>query len=113
MSYSDYRNFLKVIAKVKTACENSGHSVGNHFVDTTDMVEIGSGARRRVEKGSIRVRVRVRVRRMVVGKKLSRWWMIGGRRGRGGFSSFEVFYDDKTYFDNSAERQKTYLGKIC
>ena len=49
LDYSDYRNFLKVIEKAKTACENSGHSVVNHFVDITDMVEIGSGARRRVD----------------------------------------------------------------
>lgn len=48
LGYEDYRNFLKVVAKARTACENSGQKVDDHFVDTTDMIAIGKGGRRRV-----------------------------------------------------------------
>lgn len=49
LEYADYRNFLGVIEKAKTACENSGEVIHNHFVDITEMVEIGSGAEKPVE----------------------------------------------------------------
>jgi len=46
LGYSDYRNFEQVINKAKKACFNSGHRIEDHFVDITEMVDIGSGARR-------------------------------------------------------------------
>jgi len=46
LEYSDYRNFEKVITKAKEACTNSGQDIENHFVDFTEMVEIGSSANR-------------------------------------------------------------------
>lgn len=46
LEYTDYRNFEKVIEKAKEACENSQQVIVNHFVDFTEMVEIGSGAKR-------------------------------------------------------------------
>lgn len=49
LEYTDWRNFLKVIDKAKTACENSGIFVEDHFVDVNKMVEIGSGAERVIE----------------------------------------------------------------
>jgi DNA-damage-inducible protein D len=49
LEYADYRNFLGVIEKAKMACENSGEVIHNHFVDITEMVEIGSGAEKPVE----------------------------------------------------------------
>ena len=49
LEYTDWRNFLKVIEKAKTACENSGIFVEDHFVDVNKMVEIGSGAERVIE----------------------------------------------------------------
>lgn len=49
LEYSDYRNFQTVITKAKIACENSGEVIHNHFVEATDMVEIGSGAEKSVE----------------------------------------------------------------
>lgn len=49
LEYSDYRNFQTVINKAKIACENSGEVIHNHFVEATDMVEIGSGAEKSVE----------------------------------------------------------------
>ena len=46
LDYNDYRNFLNVVEKAKLACRNSGHDIQNHFVEITEMVEIGSGAKR-------------------------------------------------------------------
>ncbi len=49
LEYPDYRKFLAVIEKAKTACENSGEVIHNHFVHTGEMVPIGSGAERPIE----------------------------------------------------------------
>jgi DNA-damage-inducible protein D len=48
LSYSDYRNFEQVIQKARLACFNSGQKVEDHFVDVTEMVDIGSGAQRAI-----------------------------------------------------------------
>src|SRR4030042_3642361 len=48
LGYSDYRNFEQVIKKAKKAFFNSGHRIEDHFVDITEMVDIGSGAKRPV-----------------------------------------------------------------
>jgi DNA-damage-inducible protein D len=48
LGYDDYRNFLNVIQKARIACENSGRQASDHFVAVTDMVEIGSGAKRKI-----------------------------------------------------------------
>lgn len=49
LSYTEYRNFLLVIAKAKESCKNSGEVIHNHFVEVDDMVSIGSGAKRSIE----------------------------------------------------------------
>ncbi|MBR5208636.1 MAG: DNA damage-inducible protein D [Paludibacteraceae bacterium] len=49
LEYTEYRHFLPVIEKAKTACKNSGQSIENHFEDILEMVEIGSGAGRSVD----------------------------------------------------------------
>lgn len=49
LDYADYRNFLTALNKAKTACENSGEVVHNHFVDSNEMVPIGSGAEKPVD----------------------------------------------------------------
>ncbi len=49
LGYGDYRNFEAVIHKARTACFNSGHRVEDHFVNVTEMVEIGSHAERPVQ----------------------------------------------------------------
>jgi len=49
LDYADFRNFLNVIADARKACQQSGHQETDHFVEFTDMVEIGSGAQRPVE----------------------------------------------------------------
>ena len=46
LGYTDYRNFEAAIEKARTACFNSGQRVEDHFVEITEMVEIGSGAQR-------------------------------------------------------------------
>jgi len=46
----EWRNFNDTaISKAKTACEVSGHSVADHFVDVNKMVELGSGSQRQIE----------------------------------------------------------------
>lgn len=46
LDYTDFRNFLSVVAKAKEACINSGQQVENHLVEVNEMVPIGSGAER-------------------------------------------------------------------
>ena len=46
LGYPDYRNFQSVIESARTAYLNSGQRVEDHFVEVTDMIEIGSGAQR-------------------------------------------------------------------
>lgn len=46
LEYNDYRNFLNVIEKAKEACKNSGPNIADHFVDITDMIDIGKGGQR-------------------------------------------------------------------
>mgnify|MGYP001276995659 FL=1 len=48
LGYTDYRNFEQVIKKAKTACFNSGHRIEDHFVDITELIEIGKGGQRPV-----------------------------------------------------------------
>lgn len=49
LGYANWVNFLNVISKAKTACEVSKHSVSDHFVDVSKMVDLGSGSQREVE----------------------------------------------------------------
>lgn len=49
LEYGDYRNFESVIKKAKMACFNSGNRIEDHFVDVTDMIQIGKGGRREVD----------------------------------------------------------------
>jgi len=48
LEYGDYRNFELVIKKAKESCKNSGQSIKYHFVDTTDMIEVGKTATRTI-----------------------------------------------------------------
>lgn len=48
-SYTDWRNFLKVIDKAKEACKNSGADISHHFVEANKMVLLGSGSQREIE----------------------------------------------------------------
>lgn len=49
LDYSDYRNFLDVMRKAWTACQNSGQNPAYHFVKITEMIPTGKGAEREVE----------------------------------------------------------------
>lgn len=49
LDYTDFRNFEKAIKKAQVACENSGQNIPDHFVESNEMVEIGSGARRSIK----------------------------------------------------------------
>ena len=49
LNYSEWRNFLKIVTKARTACEVSGQQVGDHFVEVNKMVNIGSGTQREIE----------------------------------------------------------------
>ena len=46
LGYADYRNFQSVIKSARTACFNSGLRVADHFVEVTDMIAVGKGAKR-------------------------------------------------------------------
>ena len=46
LEYSDYRNFELSIYKAMEACKSSGFEIADHFGEVTEMVIIGSGARR-------------------------------------------------------------------
>ncbi len=48
LGYTKWDNFLQVIEKARTACQNSGQQVPDHFADVGKMVGIGSGARREI-----------------------------------------------------------------
>lgn len=49
LDYTDFRNFEKAIKKARAACENSGQNIPDHFVESNEMVEIGSGAKRSIK----------------------------------------------------------------
>jgi DNA-damage-inducible protein D len=49
LGYAEWRNFLKVIEKAKTACENADAKVTDHFVEVNKMIEIGKGGQREVD----------------------------------------------------------------
>lgn len=43
LGYADYRNFEQVVEKARTACFNSAQRIEDHFVEITEMIEVGSG----------------------------------------------------------------------
>jgi len=49
LGYTEWRNFKNAIEKAKTACENVGVPVPDHFVDVNKMIEIGKGGQREVD----------------------------------------------------------------
>ncbi|MFT2254859.1 DNA damage-inducible protein D [Escherichia coli] len=46
LGYSEYRHFIPVLTRAKEACENSGHTIDDHFEEILDMVKIVSNAKR-------------------------------------------------------------------
>lgn len=49
LGYTQYNKFLNVIQKAEEACRNSGQTVEDHFTHMSEMVRIGSGAKRRFD----------------------------------------------------------------
>jgi DNA-damage-inducible protein D len=49
LNYAEWRNFLTVIEKAKTACKSSMQNMLDHFVDVNKMVELGSGSEREID----------------------------------------------------------------
>lgn len=49
LGYSLWQNFNNVINKAKSACENVGQPVADHFIDVNKMIIAGKGAHRDVE----------------------------------------------------------------
>lgn len=49
LGYSKWDNFLNVILKAKDACLNAGANLLDHFADIGKMVELGSGAERKID----------------------------------------------------------------
>jgi DNA-damage-inducible protein D len=49
LEYTQWRNFLQVIDKAKTACLKSKQNVSDHFADVSKMVSLGSGSEREVD----------------------------------------------------------------
>ena len=48
IGYKDFRNFKGLIEKAQKLCAQNNAKVEDHFVETTEMVELGSGANRSV-----------------------------------------------------------------
>ncbi len=46
LEYKDFRNFELIIYKAMENCQNSGNDVSDHFGEFTEMVRIGSNAKR-------------------------------------------------------------------
>ena len=48
LGYDEWRNFTAVIIKAQTACEVSGHSVRDHFVDVNKTIQMPKSAEKEV-----------------------------------------------------------------
>jgi DNA-damage-inducible protein D len=46
LGYTRWDNFLRVVEKAKSACEQTGGITSNHFADIGKMVALGSGSQR-------------------------------------------------------------------
>lgn len=49
LEYAEWRNFLQVVEKAKTACLTAGQAISDHFVDVNKMVSLGSGSERNID----------------------------------------------------------------
>jgi DNA-damage-inducible protein D len=51
LGYAEWRNFKQTaVGKAKIACEVSGHSVSDHFVDVNKMIQLAKGAEREIDE---------------------------------------------------------------
>ncbi len=49
LDYALWQKFRNVIKKAETACENSGQDIADHFIHLDKMIEVGKGAKRKIE----------------------------------------------------------------
>lgn len=49
LGYARWESFERVIEKAKISCGSSGYDIGDHFLDITKMVDVGSGAKRKID----------------------------------------------------------------
>jgi len=48
LDYTEWRNFLLVVEKAKTACENSDQNISDHFVDVNKTINMPKGATKQI-----------------------------------------------------------------
>ncbi len=49
LGYERWENFDKVIKRAMESCKISGIRVSDHFLETTKMVQLGSGSKRNIK----------------------------------------------------------------
>lgn len=49
LGYSQWRNFLNVIDKAKTSCQNAGQSLTDHFADVSKTIPMPKGAEKEID----------------------------------------------------------------
>ncbi len=49
LGYTEWRNFVSVIDKAKTACDVSGHEIRDHFVDVNKTIQMPKNAEKLIE----------------------------------------------------------------
>jgi DNA-damage-inducible protein D len=49
LGYAEWRNFSLVIDKAKTASQNAGQEISDHFVDVNKLIELPKGATREID----------------------------------------------------------------
>ena len=49
LGYTKWDNFKNIIEKARTACDNAGVPVSDHFADVGKMIEVGKGGQREVD----------------------------------------------------------------
>jgi DNA-damage-inducible protein D len=49
LGYAKWENFAKVVDKAITACQTAGYDPKDHFLGIRKMVDLGSGAKRKIE----------------------------------------------------------------
>lgn len=47
LDYDEWRNFVKVIEKARTACRKSGQDIKDHFVEVNKMMPVHKGTSER------------------------------------------------------------------
>lgn len=91
IDYSNWQNFEKVVEKAKIACKKSNQTVKHHFIDASNMVIVGSGAKRKLRD-----------------YQLSRYacYLIT----QNGDSSKQTIASAQTYFAVQTRKQEIYEG---